>query len=268
MPKQERRWREWTWFGLATASLISRRSSTDLGEIPNWGAVGNDRSYELVHWTHDYLAEHAEASIYRILERWWSIRSSSAGGRRRKRARCVKQVAFTVAVTPVITGHVPHGSPWWGPALKHVARNGDSSTTVRVIRSTDELGGGYDKLSRNRARVDPMPIFLPTRAYLLTTVHESWQAINHRWWITGDGRGNEPQSVSVWGVLYHGILLQCAWQSQFRAKFLSDFYSNVTNTLHQNYSLIDQLQLWYIMHPQTVTGSCSKLSLKFMQFHC
>jgi hypothetical protein len=133
MPKQERRWREWTWFGLATASWISRRSSTDLGEIPNWGAVGNDRSYELVHWTHDYLVEHAEASIYRILERWWSIRSRSAGGWRRKRARCVKQVAFT--------GHVPHGSPWWGPALKHVARNGDSSTEVRVIRSTDKLGG-------------------------------------------------------------------------------------------------------------------------------
>jgi hypothetical protein len=40
------------------------------GEIPNWGAVGNDRGYELVHWTHNYLAEHAEDSIYRILKRW------------------------------------------------------------------------------------------------------------------------------------------------------------------------------------------------------
>jgi hypothetical protein len=62
--------------------------------------------------------------------------------------------------------------------------------------------------------------------------------------------------------------IQCTWQSKFRAKFLSDFYSNVTNTLQQNYSLIDQLQLWYIVHPQTVTGSCSELSLKLMLVHC
>jgi hypothetical protein len=32
--------------------------------------MGNDWSYKLVHRTHDYLAEHAKASIYRILERW------------------------------------------------------------------------------------------------------------------------------------------------------------------------------------------------------
>jgi hypothetical protein len=61
-----------------------------------------------------------------------------------KGALCLEQVAFTVAVTPVITGNAPHGSPWWGLALKHVARNGDRSTAVKVIRSTDELGGGYD----------------------------------------------------------------------------------------------------------------------------
>jgi hypothetical protein len=41
-----------------------------LGEIPNWDAVGDDRSYEWFHWTHGYLAEQAEASIYRIHERW------------------------------------------------------------------------------------------------------------------------------------------------------------------------------------------------------
>jgi hypothetical protein len=50
-------------------------------------------------------------------------------------------------------------------------------------------GGGYGKLSRNRARVDPMPRFLLARAYQLTTVHESRRAINHRRWITGDGQG-------------------------------------------------------------------------------
>jgi hypothetical protein len=105
---------------------------------------------------------------------------------------------FTMAGAPVITGHAPHDSPWREPALRHVVRNGDSSTAVRVIRATDELGG-YSKLSRNRARVDLMPRFLLARAYLLTTMHESRRAINHRRRITGDGQGGEPWSVSVWG---------------------------------------------------------------------
>jgi hypothetical protein len=65
-------------------------------------------------------------------------------------------------------------------------RNGDSSTAVRVIRATDELGGKYGKLSRNRARVDQTPRFLLGCAYLMATAHESRQAIDQRRWATGD----------------------------------------------------------------------------------
>jgi hypothetical protein len=70
MLKQGSRGKELTRIGLTTASLILRCLSTGLGKILNWEAMGNDRGCELVHWTHDYLAEHVEASIYRILKRW------------------------------------------------------------------------------------------------------------------------------------------------------------------------------------------------------
>jgi hypothetical protein len=41
---------------------------------------------------------------------------------------------------PVITGHTPSESLRRGPGHKHVARNGDSSTAVRVIRAAGEGG--------------------------------------------------------------------------------------------------------------------------------
>jgi hypothetical protein len=57
--------------------------------------------------------------------------------------------------------------------LKHVARNGDRSTAVKVIRSTDELGGSTASLVVRRPNSIRAPRFLPARAYLLTMVHES-----------------------------------------------------------------------------------------------
>jgi hypothetical protein len=70
MLEQGQRQHDRTCGELPTVSLVLWRSSTDLGVIPNWGAVGNDRSCELVYWMHNYLAEHAEAAIYRMLKRW------------------------------------------------------------------------------------------------------------------------------------------------------------------------------------------------------
>jgi hypothetical protein len=40
MLKQGSRGEELTRIGLTTASLVSRRSSIDLGVIPNWGVAG------------------------------------------------------------------------------------------------------------------------------------------------------------------------------------------------------------------------------------
>ena len=50
-------------------------------------------------------------------------------------------MALTVALPPVITGHAPSESQRRGPAHKHVARNGDSTTAVRLIWSIDDRGG-------------------------------------------------------------------------------------------------------------------------------
>jgi hypothetical protein len=91
---------------------------------------------------------------------------------------CMGWVAFTVALPPVITGS--HNT-----TNCDVVQSLDTRRTTVInqrrralIRSADEQGG-YGGLSRNRARVDPMPRFLLARAYLLTTVHESRRAINH-----------------------------------------------------------------------------------------
>jgi hypothetical protein len=91
-----------TWKGLAAVMGGSRRRRVDLGEIGNWGVVGNDRSYERVLWTHDYLAERAEASIYRILKRWWPIWSSNAGSRRWRRTWRGEFVSIAVAGSPAL----------------------------------------------------------------------------------------------------------------------------------------------------------------------
>jgi hypothetical protein len=44
MLEQDQRQHYRTCGELPMVSLVLQRSSTDLGEIPNWGAVGNDRS--------------------------------------------------------------------------------------------------------------------------------------------------------------------------------------------------------------------------------
>jgi hypothetical protein len=100
------------------------------------------------------MAQQTRPSIYRIVKRRLMNLGETRGGRRGKGALCLEQVAFTVAVTPVITGHAPQGSPRLGLALKNVARNGDRSTAVKVIRSTDELGR-YGERSRDQTQTDP-----------------------------------------------------------------------------------------------------------------
>jgi hypothetical protein len=36
---------------------------SNLGEIPNWGFLGDDSRHELLHWFHNYLAEQARSAI-------------------------------------------------------------------------------------------------------------------------------------------------------------------------------------------------------------
>ena len=98
-------------------------------------------------------------------------------------------MAFTVALPPVITGHAPSESQRRGPAHKHVARNGDSTTAVRLIWSTDGQGGETASVATTRAQVDRTPRFLLSRAYPMAMAHESRRAIDQRRWATGDKQG-------------------------------------------------------------------------------
>jgi hypothetical protein len=82
--KQEWGGHDRTCRALVTASSHTAVFWIDLGEIPNWGAVGNDWRWGLVHWMHNYLAELTGAVIYRFHRRWWLILEKTRGGRERE----------------------------------------------------------------------------------------------------------------------------------------------------------------------------------------
>ena len=64
-------------------------------------------------------------------------------------------------------------------------RNGDSTTAVRVIRATDELGGSTACLAATELEWIDAEIFTGL-CLSMATAHESWQAIDQRRRATGD----------------------------------------------------------------------------------
>jgi hypothetical protein len=58
---------------------------SDLGEIPNWGALLDVSRHGLLHWLHNYLAEQAGSAIYRLPQRWPVNWRETRGGWRKRR---------------------------------------------------------------------------------------------------------------------------------------------------------------------------------------
>jgi hypothetical protein len=90
-----------------------------------------------------------------------------------------------------------------------------------------------------------LDLFTHPRCYPFLPEHESeWR------WHESRRIGHRRRGPCVGGLihivsLYHRILLQCAWQSQFRTKFLSISYGNIPESLQQSCSPIDPLYLCY-----------------------
>jgi hypothetical protein len=126
---------------------------------------------------------------------------------------------FTVAGAPVITGHAPHDSPWREPALRHVVRNGDSSTAVRVIRATDELGGMASLAATELEMILCPDFYLPVLICWPRCTNRGEQS------TIGDGslvmgRGVNRDLFQFGGVLYHSVSSVCwpngsSWSSIF-----------------------------------------------------
>jgi hypothetical protein len=97
-------------------------------------------------------------------------------------------VAFTVALPPVITGHAPSESQRRGPAHKHVARNGDSTTAVRLIWSTDGRGGNGKRSHNSSASGSDAEILTEP---CLSDGHGAriTASGDQRRWATGDKQG-------------------------------------------------------------------------------
>jgi hypothetical protein len=64
---------------------------SDLGEIPNWGALVDDSRHGLLHWLHNYLAEQAGSAIYR-LPQWWPVNLRETRDDRRKRGSLARAI--------------------------------------------------------------------------------------------------------------------------------------------------------------------------------
>jgi hypothetical protein len=100
----------------------------------------------------------------------------------------------------------------WGTLLGLVTENsGDASVTDH-----DGENSGWS--------LSPAWYFLPRSAYLNSVRRESWCRHGSRCKIIGDKGGGE--SAICFSLLYHGIVLQSAWQSMFRANFLPIFHGN------------------------------------------
>jgi hypothetical protein len=109
-------------------------------------------------------------------------------------------------------------TPWFTTMrlkLKHVARNGDRSTAVKVIRSTDELGGKYGKLSCHETQLNPGAkiftclCFSSDHGARITTISA------HR-----DG---ERLAVDLMQILYHGIPYSVSMTERFETPFPPNF---------------------------------------------
>jgi hypothetical protein len=69
-------------------------------------------------------------------------------------------------------------------------------------------------------------------------------------------------------LLYHWRLIQCVWQSIFKATFLSNLHGNRSKSLQQYCSAINQLHLCYLVLSQKGSRSCMNLVLKLLSVHC
>ena len=73
MLKRGRKGRALTGVGLATVSLLLRQRRTDLGATRNSGELVGNRVWERMLKLHNFMAQLALPSIYRLRERWLSI---------------------------------------------------------------------------------------------------------------------------------------------------------------------------------------------------
>jgi hypothetical protein len=113
----------------------------DLGEIPNWGVLGEDLRHGLLHWLRNYLAERTGVAIYSLQRRWRPISRGCPGGRRGKEVLALGMSGFHRGSPSAITGHAYHDSPRRGLAFKHVAHNGERSTATKSIPAAQRASG-------------------------------------------------------------------------------------------------------------------------------
>jgi hypothetical protein len=129
--------------------------------------------------------------------------------------------------------------------------------------------GGTASLAAARLKLIQMPRFLPTRAYLLTTVHESRRSINN----PGE---RSPTTRIALNSLSDSDGVHCTMEGIFRAhdsaffrsRFLQIFYSNSLKVLQQSCRPRIQLQFCHSSYCQMPTRSKLNLSPKMAWLHC
>jgi hypothetical protein len=237
--KQERGGRERTYGELATTSSHTAVFLIDLGEIPNWGAVGDDWRWGLVHWVHNYLAELSGEAIYRFHRRWWLILEKICDGRRK---------GWSLAQGYRGTSPWQNHRRWpdmlgWVTATKYcVLARGTRAAGGQLQRGY--LDWPWGKWVRAAKAEQCLKLILSAQfftedRYPRSTGRESQRRRESgREIIDGDG----GWTCDLIQSLYHGDHHQSVWQSKFQGPDLKFFCDNLFILLWQ--SCWSTIQLW------------------------
>jgi hypothetical protein len=137
---------------------------------------------------------------------------------------------------------------WWkGQSMAQSRRM--AATTAMVVRP-HRRASGYDKLSSNRAQSHPnAEIFYPKP---LSTRHRAW--IPTPVWITVRvHQRRDSLHLIFFRLLYHGNIIQCAWQSKLRSFFLN--FSCGKLPIHLYQSCCSSYQLWFCYKDRDQTSN-------------
>jgi hypothetical protein len=147
---------------------------------------------------------------------------------------------------PTSTGHAHRESPRWGLVLKHVARNGNSSTVARLSVRPMSWGGSTTGLAATRLNSIRAPDIYQRELICCPRCTNrgdpsTTPAKSHR--RRAGGVNRDLLQFGAYCTMANGV--QSFWQTVFELNFLPNLYGNTYQIMQQSCSCIEALQLCY-----------------------
>jgi hypothetical protein len=181
---------------------------------------------------------------------------------------CCGSWAIYSRAGPTSTGHAHRESPRWGLVLKHVARNGNSSTAARLSVRPMSWGGSTAGLAATRFNsIRAQDIYQRELVCCPRCMNRgdpsATPAKSHR--RRAGGVNRDLLQVGAYCTMANGV--QSSWQTVFELNFLPILCGDQANSLYQNYSLTNQLQLCHSNLDQFLNNSSLNSHTKLALFH-